>query len=128
MGRKTGISWATLGLQEGATANPIRAVNKETGDEGHGAAGGDEEPEGIPRESPARQSGGRIALAAEPAGVPPRTQGEQRIVRGRPGVAQYSPARPDGEDLGGSGRTDENGRSGEEEEEGSAPRARRADL
>jgi protein gp37 len=35
MGRKTGISWATLGLPEGATANPIRAVNKETGDEGH---------------------------------------------------------------------------------------------
>ena len=33
--RNTGISWATLGLTEGATSNPIRAVNKETGDEGH---------------------------------------------------------------------------------------------
>ena len=33
--RNTGISWATLGLTKGATSNPIRAVNKETGDEGH---------------------------------------------------------------------------------------------
>ena len=43
-----------------------------------------------------------------------------------PVITSCSAARPDGEGLSEGSRTDENGRSGEEEEEGRAPKARRA--